>query len=299
MGCGLDLSAPRPEPVALVPRVQAGNPLARRPEPPKPERAPRVSFDARLIAFGPYLGASLWGIVPGLGALQRGRRGLALALGAGLLLCGAVFVLAWTHPLQGLVVPALLSLVGTSILTEQRARLGRTSVIGQAPGVFLAVAMLLALYAVGAVGFEVAFPRVRLYESARLPGGHYLVHDVPAEGPALGELAVSGSMSWTLDPFDQGVDIAPIIALAGQRVESDGQGGVWVDDAPPVVPALNNGEPRPALIEEVPPGHVVLYLLDLRAVPVDALGGILYYRWLPQAERGPIPWPPGAQGETP
>ncbi len=288
MGCGLDLGAPPPEPPALVPTVRATNPLVRKARPTPTSAKPQRTWPSQLVFLAPYLRATLWGIVPGLGALARGDRRKGLQLLGGLLGCALLYLMLWRVRVQGVVLIGALSLVLTSIIQEQRARVPARTRSNEVPGVLLAIAAMLMVWVCGALAFDAWAPMIGLAQGPNLDAGQFLLRDTPMNELRRGQLvAVEAGM------FNRNnLRVAPIIALPGQAVESNGRGRVLVDGAPPGVPPLRGGNPPAWVVEAVPDGHVVLLDYSLAPVPVHNLTGVLYYRWLPQASRGPIDWPP-------
>jgi len=288
MGCGLDLSAPPPEPPALVPTVRAKNPLAQKSRPKPTPAKPQRTWPSQLAFLAPFLRATLWGVVPGLGALVRGDRRRGLQLLGGLLGCGLLYLLLWRFSAQSFVLVGALSLVLTSIIQEQRARVPARVRSNEVPGVLLAIAAMLMVWVSGATAFQILVPVVAVAQGPNLDAGHFLLRETPMSELRRGQLVAQGY--WA--PFDGNLRVAPIIALPGQKVESNGAGRVLVDGAPPLVPALRGGNPARYVVESVPDDHVVLLDNSVAPVPIDHLAGVLHYRWLPHASRGPIDWPP-------
>ena len=289
LGCGLDLTTPPPEPVSLMPQVSARNPLERRPTPVS-ERPPRPILDsAGLELVVPLLQASLWGLLPGLGALQRGDpRRAGLQLGA-LVSCVVLYLLLWTHPAQDFVPYVALSIWAQAIITEQRARGAVHDGVSPWPGVLLALTMCLGLWSARGVVSHWAFPTVSMAGGPALEAGSYLVRAVPLDELDRDSLVVRGRPGLFLY---REVRVAPVIALPGQTISSDGRGTVLVDGQPPAVPPLRRGTPTRLAEQVVPPGHVVVLDQWVKPIAYEDIQGVLYYQWLPHSSRGPLQWPP-------
>lgn len=290
IACGFDLTAPAPEPVSVMPTVSARNPLyeGRR----RPPRATHWWFlieHPQLQLIRLLLRASLWGLLPGLGALQRGDRQLAAWQGGALVSLAVLYLLLWTIPVQAYVPWALLSLMGHAMVLEQAARVEGHRQTAQRPGVLLAMAICLLVWSAQNLAFDTVFPTVRLGGSDALRGGAFLVREVPLDEVKVGQLAVrgGGNMLEFLDSV-----VAPVIALPGQTISCDDKGVVRVDGVASTVPALRGGRPGQLQERVVPPGHVSLLDQSVAPISYGVMHGVLYYRWLPRTARGPVDWPP-------
>ena len=254
-------------------------------KPPKPPRQWRLLWHPRLQLLRKLTRATRWGLLPGLGALQRGDRELAALQGGAVLGLAVLYLLLWTSPLQAFVPWALLALMGHAMVVEQGERVPGYLQTARRPGVLLAMAACLLVWSVQSAAFAVAIPSVSMGPTQPLEQGSFLVHELPLEEVEVGQLVVRERFLFGLGD----AMVTPVVALPGQTISCDGRGTVYVDGVPSPVPALGTGRTRALSERVVPPGHISV--LDLSVLPIrySNVDGVLYYRWLPHSLRGPLP----------
>lgn len=294
LGCGQDLSrSPADLQILTVPRVATANPLKAPPR-PRPAPADRARWDQGVVLARGILWACLWGVLPGLGPLVRGDRRTAAILAGAFLACGLAWGLLWHSALQPLAWMAALSVIASASATEARARHPGRGPLWNAATLGFAMAMALSVHVVAAFAYDTWLPRVVLGDTPRLSAGHFVVERVGPGDLQVDDLVAVGQRPAFWRILDEPVLVGPVLALEGQRVESDGE-GLRVDGEPAAVHAMNPGVRAPGLPEGgvvVPPGQVAVLVAPIRFVEPGELLGRLHYRWLPQEDRGPLQWPP-------
>ena len=246
MACGQDLAAPLVRPASTVPQVEVANPLApaRRPSAP-PRRAPGLAPPG-LRVLGGMLHAAAWGLVPGLGALQRRDRRLAAVLVGALLACALGLGLTWTSVIQPSFWMLGLSVLASSIYLEIRARTVQDGPSYAGAAVLLSASLALCLHALAAFSFDTWLPRVSLPTTQSLPAGQFMVERVQLQDLAPDQLVAVGEQPRFWQLLTPPVEVAPVLALAGQEVRVE-EGRVLVDGLPSTVAALNPRSRAPAL----------------------------------------------------